>query len=218
MEHVRRESLKSMIGATLSMKQMDSSYDATDERECEACKYDLHLSAVGCQCCPDKFACLLHGHLLCTCPWSTKTLFYRYPFEQLSLLLAAVEGRPGAVATWAKQNGLMLSLPPSNPRGLVMPSQVIAGNGILQNARTSTSSVVVETHPQMDSRTKEMAAHHSNVPDRLHMVPKLEPGIAIQPFLYPPRSLAPCDQITSTQPGNKLCAKTQWLCRAIPKR
>jgi histone demethylase JARID1 len=200
MEHVRRESLKSMIGATLSMKQMDSSYDATDERECEACKYDLHLSAVGCQCCPDKFACLLHGHLLCTCPWSMKTLFYRYPFEQLSLLLAAVEGRPGAVATWAKQNGLMLSLSPSNPRGLVKHSQAISGNGVLQNARTSTSSVVAETHPQMDSRTKEMAAHHINVPDKVYMVPKLEPGIAIQPFLYPPRSLAPCDQITP--PGN----------------
>ena len=113
MEHARRDSIRVVAGEAsgLSMKQMDDTYDMTDERECDLCKYDLHLSAIGCQCCPEKFACLLHGHLLCLCPWSKKTLFYRYNLDELGLLLAAVEGRPGAVADWTKQESQVEVMP-----------------------------------------------------------------------------------------------------------
>lgn len=113
MEHARRDSIRMVAGeaSDLSMKQMDDTYDMTDERECDLCKYDLHLSAIGCQCCPEKFACLLHGHLLCLCPWSKKTLYYRYNLDELGLLLAAVEGRPGAVADWTKQESQVEVMP-----------------------------------------------------------------------------------------------------------
>jgi hypothetical protein len=111
MEHARRDSIRVLAGEDLLMKQMDDTYDMTDERECDLCKYDLHLSAIGCQCCPEKFACLLHGHLLCLCPWSKKTLFYRYNLDELGLLLAAVEGRPGAVADWTKQESQVEVMP-----------------------------------------------------------------------------------------------------------
>lgn len=208
-EHARRESLKSVAGytSTFSMKQMDSSYDSTDERECESCKYDLHLSAVGCECCPERFACLLHGHLLCSCPWSKKTLFYRYPLEQLSLLLAAVEGRPGAVANWAQQNGLKSSQSPPNLRDVVVPSQVVVQNDVSKIPHSCSSPAVVETLPQMDSvtvtRTKEMAIQYVNALEKTHTLPKSEPDVTTQPFPNPLRNsvevAASCENNTVSQ-------------------
>lgn len=203
MEHLRRESLKSMAGKTspLSMKQMDSSYDSTDERECEICKYDLHLSAVGCECCPDKFACLLHGHLLCSCPWSKKTLFYRYPLEQLTLLLAAIEGRPGAVATWARQNGqIPIQLLPDVRNG-VAPSQIMLGNNVMKKPHTCTSSDAAESLTHMDfstvTRMKEMATQYARGLDKPLTVPKSEPDIPTQPFSSPPVSVRNSAQVAS---------------------
>ncbi|CAK9273364.1 unnamed protein product [Sphagnum jensenii] len=117
MECAQSKSLKDIAGGLpglLKRKKMDSNYDVTDERECELCKYDLHLSAISCECCPDKFSCLLHGHLLCSCPWNKKTLLYRYTLEELTLLLAAVEGKPGAVSKWTNFE-LQLSIPESPP-------------------------------------------------------------------------------------------------------
>ncbi|CAM6048844.1 unnamed protein product [Sphagnum compactum] len=118
MECAQSKSLKDVAGGLpglLKRKKMDSNYDVTDERECELCKYDLHLSAISCECCLDKFSCLLHGHLLCSCPWNKKTLLYRYTLEELTLLLAAVEGKPGAVSKWTNFE-LQLSIPESPTR------------------------------------------------------------------------------------------------------
>jgi hypothetical protein len=177
MEQARRESLKVICGGTLTLstKQMDSSYDSTDERECEVCKYDLHLSAVGCKCCPDKFACLLHGHLLCPCPWSQKTLFYRYHLDQLTLLLAAVEGRAGAVANWAKQDAQQPTLAPPS-RQDELPSMLMVDklpgdnkfNGLYphMSARNCATSTV----------KKETATQSGNA---------LGPDLMTQPFRGP---------------------------------
>ncbi|CAK9867729.1 unnamed protein product [Sphagnum jensenii] len=119
MEHARRVSLKQM--GEIATKKMDSRYDATDERECEVCKYDLHLSAIGCECHPERFSCLLHVANLCSCPWSKKTLLYRYDSDQLDLLVSAVEENAGAVRDWINQEiRQAVSLPPlgakENPR------------------------------------------------------------------------------------------------------
>jgi hypothetical protein len=105
----------------IATKKMDSRYDATDERECEVCKYDLHLSAIGCECHPERFSCLLHVANLCSCPWSKKTLLYRYDSDQLDLLVSAVEENAGAVRDWINQEiRQAVSLPPlgakENPR------------------------------------------------------------------------------------------------------
>ncbi|KAG0615380.1 hypothetical protein M758_5G036600 [Ceratodon purpureus] len=185
MELARRESLKSTSGETLTLttKLMDSNYDSTDERECEICKYDLHLSAVGCECCPDRFACLLHGHLLCQCPWSKKTLFYRYHLEQLTLLLAAVEGRPGAVANWTKQDSQQPTLSPPSPRE-ALPSKLVvdklAGDSKFEGLYPHTSSAVVETSTQLNCTTStvqnETAIQSGNA---------LGPDLMTQPFRGP---------------------------------
>lgn len=189
MEQARRKSLKLICGETLALptKQMDSTYDSTDERECELCKYDLHLSAVGCECCPDKFACLLHGHLLCPCPWSKKTLLYRYHLEQLTLLLAAVEGRPGAVANWIKHDAQQtVQSSPSLRDVLSSQDKLLPGDDNLKRPHSCASSTVVGTSPQFDSTTstvtKEMAMQSANV---LAQASRSEPGFMTQPFPSP---------------------------------
>ncbi|CAM6122699.1 unnamed protein product [Calypogeia fissa] len=96
LEQTRRRSLS----GELQTKKMDRWYDATDERECAECHYDLHLSAVGCGCCPDKYVCLSHAPLLCGCQWGRKYVMYRYDIVTLELLVAALEGQPGALRNW----------------------------------------------------------------------------------------------------------------------
>ncbi|KAF6154777.1 hypothetical protein GIB67_032389 [Kingdonia uniflora] len=106
MEHVRRQHLTTN---SLSVK-MDVSFDANCERECVSCLYDLHLSAVRCQCSPERFACLSHAMQLCSCPWSAKTFLFRYEISELNILVEALGGKLSATNRWAKLDlGLSLS-------------------------------------------------------------------------------------------------------------
>lgn len=101
MERKRQGSLRGDV----LFKQMDQTFDATDERECFYCRYDLHLSAVGCSCSPEKYACIEHALLLCTCVWGKKYVLCRVDLPSLDILLAAVEGKPNyvmAIIKWQK--------------------------------------------------------------------------------------------------------------------
>ncbi|GMH13215.1 hypothetical protein Nepgr_015056 [Nepenthes gracilis] len=90
--------------------KMECSFDAITERECSICFYDLHLSAAGCCCSPDKFACLNHVKQLCPCAWGDKFLLFRYDIADLNFLVEAVEGKLSAVYRWARLDlGLALS-------------------------------------------------------------------------------------------------------------
>lgn len=91
--------------------KMESNFDATSERECSICFFDLHLSAAGChQCSPDRYACLNHAKQLCSCAWSTKFFLFRYDIDELNILLEALEGKLSAVYRWARLDlGLALS-------------------------------------------------------------------------------------------------------------
>ncbi|KAL2619897.1 hypothetical protein R1flu_000102 [Riccia fluitans] len=91
------------------MKKMDRIYDSTDERECAECHYDLHLSAIGCECSPEKYVCLPHAKLLCGCPWGRKSVLYRYDILQLELLVAALEDKAGALGVWMQQEQCLTS-------------------------------------------------------------------------------------------------------------
>uniref|UniRef100_I1PU80 JmjC domain-containing protein n=2 Tax=Oryza glaberrima TaxID=4538 RepID=I1PU80_ORYGL len=93
----------------LQYKKMDGDYDSAD-RECFSCFYDLHLSAVSCQCSPNRFACLNHANILCSCEMDRKTALLRYTIEELHTLVAALEGDPTAVYQWG-QNDLGLVCP-----------------------------------------------------------------------------------------------------------
>ncbi|KAJ0237762.1 putative lysine-specific demethylase JMJ16 [Hirschfeldia incana] len=105
-ERTRRQFLCS---SSLALK-MHSNFDATNERECCICFFDLHLSAAGCRCSPEKYTCLTHVKQLCSCPWVSKYFLFRYDINELSVLVEAVEGKLSAVYRWARQDlGLALS-------------------------------------------------------------------------------------------------------------
>jgi C5HC2 zinc finger/F/Y-rich N-terminus len=94
---------------------MEADFDSTD-RECVVCHYDLHLSAAGCMCNPDRFACLLHAKDLCVCDWSTRFFLFRYDISELNILADAVSGKLSAVHKWALSH-LCLSLRSCVPKG-----------------------------------------------------------------------------------------------------
>ncbi|KAL9264711.1 putative lysine-specific demethylase JMJ16 [Drosera capensis] len=106
MEEQRRE----LLYKSSKVLKMESGFDATTERECSICFFDLHLSAAGCRCSSDKVTCLVHAKQLCSCAWADKFFLLRYETSELNLLLEAVEGKLSAVYRWAKLDlGLALS-------------------------------------------------------------------------------------------------------------
>lgn len=106
MESARREFLCSSSQAA----KMENNFDATSERECSVCLFDLHLSAVGCHCSSDRYACLIHAKHFCSCAWGAKFFLYRYDTSELNILVEALEGKLSAVYRWARLDlGLALS-------------------------------------------------------------------------------------------------------------
>lgn len=105
-ERMRREFLCS---SSQAMK-MENSFDAVSERECSICFFDLHLSAAGCHCSPDKYACLNHTKQLCPCAWGDKFFLFRYDISELNILVEALEGKLSAIYRWSRLDlGLSLS-------------------------------------------------------------------------------------------------------------
>ena len=123
---------------------MDKDYDSND-RECFSCFYDLHLSAVSCQCTPNRFACLNHMNLLCSCGMDRKITLFRYSMEELNTLVAALEGDPAAVCCWGQDHlGLvcqsgslkhrkMDSCKSTEFSGLAIDANLVSGFGGNQN-------------------------------------------------------------------------------------
>ncbi|GMP68081.1 hypothetical protein CsSME_00027818 [Camellia sinensis var. sinensis] len=107
MERLRRECFCNHSQAV----KMESSFDATTERDCSVCLFDLHLSTTGCHCSPERYAWLNHAEQLCSCSWSAKFFLFRYDINELDFLVKALEGKQGAVYRWGKQD-LRLALSP----------------------------------------------------------------------------------------------------------
>lgn len=110
MERLTREFLCSSSQAV----KMDRNFDATSERECCICFFDLHLSAAGCRCSPDRYACLNHADQFCSCAWDAKFFLFRYDINELNILVEALEGKLSALYRWARLDlGMALTSYPS---------------------------------------------------------------------------------------------------------
>nr|XP_043618518.1 putative lysine-specific demethylase JMJ16 [Erigeron canadensis] len=106
LERVRRD----FLCRTTQVLKMEATFDAINERECNVCYFDLHLSAAGCRnCSPEKYSCLNHAKQLCSCSSSSKYFLFRYDMVDLGMLVEALEGKLSAIYKWAK-NDLGLSL------------------------------------------------------------------------------------------------------------
>ncbi|XP_061343442.1 putative lysine-specific demethylase JMJ16 [Gastrolobium bilobum] len=140
---VKSESLKrEFLCISLISGRMDENFDATCKRECSICLRDLHLSAICCSCSEDKFACLNHAKQLCFCPWSNKTLLYRYEISELNVLCQAVDGKLSAVYKWAKED-----------LGLTVHSLAS------KRSNQTPENVGGSTHPSKDLKMKEPMPH-----------------------------------------------------------
>ncbi|PNY05355.1 putative lysine-specific demethylase JMJ14-like protein [Trifolium pratense] len=93
----------------LKMLEMDNDFDSVEERECFSCFYDLHISAVGCECSPDSYSCLRHFKLFCSCEIEKKFVLVRYTMNELSTLVEALEGEPHAIEAWETRNNGVVS-------------------------------------------------------------------------------------------------------------
>ncbi|KAL7582325.1 putative lysine-specific demethylase JMJ16 isoform X1 [Lactuca sativa] len=91
--------------------KMEATFDATNERECSVCYFDLHLSAAGCHhCSPNKYSCLNHAKEFCGCSLNSKFFLFRYDMSDLGILVEALEGKLSAIYRWAKLDlGLILT-------------------------------------------------------------------------------------------------------------
>ncbi|XP_059666927.1 lysine-specific demethylase JMJ18-like isoform X2 [Cornus florida] len=92
------------LPTSIRLQKMERDFDLKDERECFSCFYDLHLSAACCKCSIDRFACLKHAHLLCSCEPHNKFVLLRYTMDELNTLVRALEGELDAVKAWASED------------------------------------------------------------------------------------------------------------------
>ncbi|XP_047326516.1 putative lysine-specific demethylase JMJ16 isoform X2 [Impatiens glandulifera] len=97
-EQVRR----GFLCSSSRVMKMESDFDSTIERECSICLFDLHLSAAGCSCSPDKYACLSHAYQLCSCSQDMKNFLVRYDINELNILVEALGGKLSAIYRWAR--------------------------------------------------------------------------------------------------------------------
>ncbi|XP_059665739.1 putative lysine-specific demethylase JMJ16 isoform X2 [Cornus florida] len=179
MERVRREYLCNTSKAV----KMDSSFDATSEKECSVCLFDLHLSAAACQCSQDRFTCLNHVKQLCSCPWSTKFFLFRYDIGELDILVEALEGKLSAVYRWARLDlGLALSSYVSKdslqvPRHFDNLSNSSEGSAL----RELSSSTPVTSLKEMKGKENTTEIPHSTgIIDRASLLQKEKPdGIVL---------------------------------------
>ncbi|GER29682.1 transcription factor [Striga asiatica] len=102
-ERVRDERVRRKYLCNMAQSSAWDGLEAASKLDCTICSYDLYLSAVKCSCSPNKYACLRHSKLLCSCPWTSKRFFFRYEITELDLLVEALEGNLKAIHSWAKQ-------------------------------------------------------------------------------------------------------------------
>ncbi|KAK3041880.1 hypothetical protein RJ639_001248 [Escallonia herrerae] len=95
---------------TLLLQKMERDFDLTNERECFSCFYDLHMSAACCKCSLDRFACLKHAKLLCSCQPPHKSVIVRYTMNELNTLVEALQGKLDALEAWVSEDPGLVSV------------------------------------------------------------------------------------------------------------
>ncbi|KAF8011811.1 hypothetical protein BT93_I0066 [Corymbia citriodora subsp. variegata] len=142
-ESLRREYLCN----SSQSKKMDQNFDASTKRECGICHFDLHLSAVSCKCSRDKYSCLDHATLICSCAWTNKVFLFRYEVSELNLLIEALEGKLSAVYKWAKVLGLAFKTSTED-----LPASSVLVSKSTSDAEPTDSGQKVSTSASITSR------------------------------------------------------------------
>ena len=140
------------VNGNLKSKKMDKDYDSTD-RECFSCFYDLHLSAVSCQCSPNRFACLNHTNILCSCEMNRKVAFFRHSMKELNTLVEALEGDRTAVLLWGQDH-----------LGLVCPSGNVQKSKLDSGSSTEFSGLTIDVNTVSGFGGSQVGCHDLEKP------------------------------------------------------
>ncbi|KAK6150177.1 hypothetical protein DH2020_017702 [Rehmannia glutinosa] len=100
--HLEEKRIEPLRGTRF--EKMENDFDLNTERECFSCFYDLHLFAACCNCSSNKFACLKHANLICSCETDDKLVLLRYTIDELNTLVKALEGCTDALEVWASKD------------------------------------------------------------------------------------------------------------------
>ncbi|KAI5312112.1 hypothetical protein L3X38_041285 [Prunus dulcis] len=87
----------------LKPQKMERDFDLNNGGECFSCFYDLHLLAARCKCSPDRFSCLKHAKLFCSCDINHRYVLQLHTINELNMLVEALEGRSEAII-WASED------------------------------------------------------------------------------------------------------------------
>ena len=139
------------VSSTSQAMKMDKNFDSGNERECYSCFYDLHLSAAGCECSPNRFSCLTHAKDLCSCEPTRRFFLFRYSIDEVNTLVKALEGDLDAVHQWGSD--VLRLVPPSDT--------LLEGPGDSKHRRPSNSNCCSEKQ-QLDINMTDVVASHQN--------------------------------------------------------
>ncbi|KAI5054909.1 hypothetical protein GOP47_0030054 [Adiantum capillus-veneris] len=133
--------------------RMDKNFDVTDAKECSVCHYDLHLSAIGCECAQDRYTCLEHVCELCGCDKSKKHALYRYELSELDAIMAALQGHHDSMSGVEK----LLELLTGSEISKVECDEIIKQEGsIIEQSGSSSSGA---------GSTSALFGHNNTFPD-----------------------------------------------------
>lgn len=188
MEKVKREFL---CGSSRALK-MESSFDAISERECSICFFDLHLSAAGCRCSPDRYACLDHAKHLCSCSLDSKFFLFRYDISELNILVEALEGKLSAVYRWAKSDlGLALTSYVSADKETILKEWRFHSSNSSHSSRASANKEVTLDPSKKFTKDSQLIivpikdkANSANSKDRSYLQQRKPVVLALSPYSH----------------------------------
>ncbi|CAL5186973.1 unnamed protein product [Lathyrus oleraceus] len=126
-----------------NLLKMASDFDLHTEKECFSCFYDLYLSAVGCECSPDRYSCLKHASSLCSCEMDKRFVLLRHNMNELNKLLEALEGDSRALELWENRNFGMVSSEENEVEG----DKGLGETKDSSNSHVSSEPMQCESHP-----------------------------------------------------------------------
>lgn len=153
-------------------QKMEKDIDLTNERECFSCFYDLHMSFACCKCSSDRFACLKHANILCSCEGDNRIVLLRYTMVELNTLVEALEGKLVALKAWASADLELVSINGKNNISVKLNPWETSKTGrsdpkLYPSCSPKTEEVISTYEPSsqlpMDVYTEDVQVAHEDV-------------------------------------------------------
>ncbi|XP_029007426.1 lysine (K)-specific demethylase 5Ba [Betta splendens] len=111
-----RQKVKKM--GVVQSRQVDYEMLPDEDRQCVKCRTTCYLSGITCACSPNKMVCLYHAQNLCSCPYSSLMLNYKFTLETLYPTMVTVKLRADSYKDWLSSVQEILENKGTKKRGL----------------------------------------------------------------------------------------------------